>query len=87
MVLDILKHHAVVDFSASFEKVTSAPDMPSLIAFLQVRVCLLHLVGRAAFHAPDHVTDRKLGWDRHHHMHVIIGDDPFEKVVLQTLHQ
>ncbi len=85
MVLDVLKYDLIGDISTCGAKVASAPEMPPPIALLQFRIFLLHLVGRAALHALDHITDRKLGRDRHHHMHVVSRDDSFDNLDAQLI--
>lgn len=61
MVLDILKYDVVGDITACRAEIASRPDMSAPITRLQVRVFLLHFVGRAALHTQDHVTERELG--------------------------
>jgi len=83
VVLDILKYDVIRDIATCSAKVAKFPEISAPIALLQFWVFLLHSIRRAAVHAPDHITDRKLRRDRYHHMDAVTGKDIFDNLDAQ----
>jgi len=83
VVLDILKYDIIGDIATCSAKVAPSQEMSAPIALLEFWVFLLHFVRITALHASDHITDRKLRWDRYHHMDVITGNDALDNLDAQ----
>src|SRR5437667_9490202 len=55
-------------------EIAACPQMPSPVAFLQMRELFLQLAGRDAFDVLDYFGWRQSGRTRHQHMNVIDTD-------------